>query len=65
MRELTLNEMTLVAGGTGVCTPANSGGGNSYGGVTQPGSLGRDLIDIYEGLVAATSYVIERVAKAF
>ena len=36
----------------------------NYGGVTEPGSLGDDLIDIYEGLVALTSHMIERIAKA-
>ena len=59
MRELTLNEMNLVSGAADDCS-----GGNNYGGVTNPGSLGQDVIDIYEGLVAATSYIIERVAKA-
>jgi hypothetical protein len=59
MRELTLSEMNRVAGAGGECS-----GGNNYGGVTEPGSLGDDLIDIYEGLVAVTSYMIERVAEA-
>lgn len=58
MRELTLNEMNVVSGAGGEC-------GNNYGGVTEPSSLGDDLIDIYEGLVDATSYIIERVANAF
>lgn len=64
MRELSLNEMNLVAGGTLRCTPEDAGSGNSFGGVTAPRNLGQDLIDIYEGLVAATSHVIERVANA-
>lgn len=59
MRELTDNELNFISGGHGVCTPENS-----YGGVTNPGSLGRDLINIYEGLVSLTSHVIERVANA-
>ena len=59
MRELTLNEMNLVSGAADDC-----GGGNNIGGVTDPGSLGQDMIDIYEGLVEATSYIIERVAEA-
>lgn len=60
MRELTTAELGLVAGGTGQCTPANS-----YGGVTDTKSVGDDIIDIYEGLVQATSHIIERVAGAF
>ena len=61
MRELTLNEMNFVSGAGDDCS---SGGSNNIGGVTEPGSLGDDLIEIYEGLVSATSYVIERVANA-
>ena len=66
MRELTTSEMDFVAGGTGVCTAQDSGGSgsNNYGGVTDTSSIGRDLINIYEGLVEATSHVIERVANA-
>ena len=60
MREITLNEMNFVSGAGDDC----SSGGNSYGGVTETSSLGSDLIEIYEGVVAATSYVIERVANA-
>ncbi len=58
MRELTMKEIAMVAGGGDAC------GGNNYGGVTDTGSFGDDLIAIYEGLVAATSHIIERVAKA-
>jgi hypothetical protein len=63
MRELNVNELNRVAGGGDQCTPENSG--NNIAGVTDPGSLGADLINVYEGLVAATSYIIERVANAF
>lgn len=59
MRELTTEEIAMVSGGGGDC------GGNNYGGVTDAGSVGGDLIAIYEGLVAATSHIIERVAGAF
>ena len=63
MRELTKAELAFVAGGGGQqCTPSNSG--NNYGGVSNTSTVGRDLVEIYEGLVAATSHVIERVAKA-
>lgn len=60
MRELTSTELSFVSGGTGQCTPSNS-----YGGVSDTTSLGDDLINIYEGVVAAASYIIERVANAF
>jgi|APCOG7522876152_1049122.scaffolds.fasta_scaffold143616_1 hypothetical protein len=62
MRELTMSEVEFVSGGTGVCTPENSG--NDYGGITDTSSVGEDIINIYEGLVEATSYIIERVANA-
>ena len=62
MRELTIGEIGFVGGGAEQCTADQ--GGNNYGGVTDTGSLGDDLIEIYEGLVQATSYVIERVANA-
>ncbi len=61
MRELTNNEIAMVAGGTGVC-PAPEG--NNIGGVSDSEGLGQDLINIYEGLVEATSHIIERVANA-
>jgi hypothetical protein len=62
MRELTMEEFSRVSGGTGECTAEQSG--NNYGGITEPGTLGQELIEIYEGVVEATSYVIERVARA-
>lgn len=62
MRELTLSEMDFVSGGTGTCTPENSG--NDYGGITNTTTIGQELIDIYEGVVEAVSHVIERVASA-
>ena len=62
MRELAQHELALVSGGEGqVCTPDD---GNNYGGVTDPNSFGEDLINLYEGLVSATSHIIERVANA-
>jgi hypothetical protein len=60
MRELTKAELSFVSGGTGQCTP-----GNSFGGVSNPSTLGNDLINIYEGVVAFASHVIERVANSF
>jgi len=62
MRELTMEEMGRVAGGTGECTAED--GANSYGGVTDTSVLGQELIDIYEGVVGAVSHIIERVANA-
>jgi len=62
MRELTVSEIGFVGGGADQCTSGQSG--NNYGGVTDTASLGQDIIEIYEGLVEATSYIIERVANA-
>ena len=59
MRELNSEEVGQVAGGVYSCKADND-----YGGITNPGGVGDDLIGIYEGLVAATSHVIERVANA-
>jgi len=65
MRELNREEISFVAGSGDKCSSDDSGsGGNDYGGVTEPSSVGDDLIAIYEGLVAATSHIIERVALA-
>lgn len=55
-----MSEMKIVSGAGDDC----SSGGNNIGGVTEPSNLGKDLVEIYEGLVAATSHVIERVANA-
>jgi len=63
MRELTMSEISLVSGAGDDCSSGNSGG-NNYGGITEPSSVGDEIIDIYEGLVAATSHIIERVANA-
>lgn len=64
MRELTATELELVSGAGADCPPSSESSGNNIGGVTDSGSLGQDLINIYEGIVAATSHVIERVANA-
>jgi hypothetical protein len=58
MRELDKMELELVSGGHGVCSA------NDFGGIKNTGTLTDDLISIYESLIAATSYMIERVAKA-
>ncbi len=64
MRNLTKNEIQMVAGGGDECSSDGGGGKNDYAGVSDPKSLGSDLIELYEGLVEATSYIMERVAKA-
>ena len=63
MRELTMSEIGLVAGAGDECSSGDSGG-NNYGGITDTNSVGREIIEIYEGLVAATSHILERVADA-
>jgi hypothetical protein len=62
MRELKSSELSFVSGAGDGCS---SGSGNDIGGVTNSGSLGQDLINIYEGVVQAVSHVIERVADAW
>lgn len=57
MRELTLNEMNVVSGAGDEC-------GNNVGGIGDSTTVGTYVINIYEGLVAATSHIIERVANA-
>lgn len=64
MRLLNEMELEVVYGAEGVCTPANTSG-NTYGGVVATQSFGNDLINIYEGVVAVTSHIIERVANTF
>lgn len=61
MRQLTINELNLVSGAGDECPT----GGNNLGGITEPDSLGDELISIYEGVIEAASYVIERVANSF
>ena len=62
MRDLTMVEVGLVSGGNDSCSAEDSG--NNYGGVTDTTTLGRDMINAYEAVVEAVSYVMERVAKA-
>lgn len=60
MRVLTSRETCAVGGGN-ECT-ANDG--NTYGTVSDTSTVGEELIELYEAAVAATSYIIERVADA-
>jgi len=62
MRELNSSELSFVSGAGDGCS---GGSGNNIGGVTNSGSIGDDLINIYEGIVQAVSHVIERVSKAW
>ena len=64
MRELTATEMSFVSG-AGDEFSVEGGGGNEYGGVSNTGAVGDELVDLYEGLVQAVSHIIERVANAF
>jgi len=65
MRELTMSEISLVSGAGDDCSSGSGGSaGNDLGGVVDSAGLGKDLINIYEGVVAATSHIIERVANA-
>ncbi|MCO4810145.1 MAG: hypothetical protein KC572_00975 [Gammaproteobacteria bacterium] len=63
MRELTMSEIGFVSGAGDDCSGGDSGG-NNYGGITDTNSVGKEIVEIYEGLVAATSHIIERVANA-
>ena len=62
MRELRTSELDFVSGGL-VCREETAA--NTYGGISRPSSVGGDLISFYEGLIQATSYMIERVANSF
>jgi hypothetical protein len=63
MRILNHDELCYVSGAEEQCTPENSG--NDFSGVTNTEDFGTDLINLYEGTVAAVSHIIERVAGAF
>ncbi len=62
MRELNATELSQVSGAGDECS--GGGSGNDIGGITDSDNVGTDLINIYEGVVAAVSHVIERVAVA-
>jgi hypothetical protein len=59
MRELSVSEMSFVSGAGGECS------GNVIVGISDSSNFGNDVIAIYEGLIAATSHIIERVANSF
>lgn len=60
MRVLTMGEIGKVTGGGDTCS-----GTNEVYGIGDVESFGDYLIGIYDGLVAATSHIIERVAESF
>lgn len=65
MRTLNTNELNFVSGGEGTCGPEHDASvGNTYGGIIDTTAVADEIIDLYEGLVEATSYIIERVANA-
>jgi len=64
MRDLTAREIGWVAGGADSCSEGGANDGNDYLGGASPGDVGDIVIAVYEGLVAATSHIIERVANA-
>lgn len=67
MRELTMSEIGFVSGAGDECSGgggSGDSGGNSYGSINDTSSVGNEIIELYEGLVAATSHIIERVANA-
>ena len=69
MRTLTVNELEWVAGGdTEITVSASVGKAEVKATVKTDGdtsNFGQALIDLYEGAVEATSYVIERVVNVF
>jgi hypothetical protein len=61
MRELTLEELGFVTGAGDECE--DEGSSPKILGI-ETGDVGRAAIEVYEGLVEATSHIIERVANA-
>lgn len=64
MRVLTIEEMGFVSGAGDECSSGGGETGNNVGGVSNFEQVGQDMIDAYEGAVAAMSHIIERVAEA-
>ena len=63
MRDLSMNEIRMVSGAGDECSSGASDG-NSYGTINDTTTVGDEIINLYEGLVEATSHIIERVANA-
>lgn len=64
MRNLTMNEAGLVAGGADVKVSTCAGGASVEVKNVSAKDIGKGLIEAYEGAVAAVSHVIGRVADA-
>jgi hypothetical protein len=62
---LTAADVEQVAGGDGTCSTTVTFSTSEIGITTTGTSVGDALIDTYDGVVAATSHVIETVAKSF
>ena len=62
MRELTMSEIGFVSGAGNNCPSGEDSSG--FAGLGDSSQFGENLVKIYEGLVAATSHIIERVANA-
>ncbi|MCH7537105.1 MAG: hypothetical protein IIB74_09890 [Proteobacteria bacterium] len=62
MRELTMSEIGFVSGAGDDCPSGEDSSG--FAGLGDTSQIGKNLVNIYEGLVAATSHIIERVANA-
>lgn len=62
MRSLLMQEIEAVSGGAEVTASVGSCSGVTV--KSDSKGFGQALIDVYEGLVDATSHVIERVANA-
>lgn len=65
MRTLVAQELRLVYGAEGQCTPENSGENLSVRLTIDSGLTGQDITPQYEAIVAATSRLIERIANYF
>ena len=62
---LTAGDIEQVAGGDGTCTTTLTVSSSEIGFSTTANSVGDALINTYDGVVDATSHVIETVAKSF
>jgi hypothetical protein len=62
---LTADQVEQVAGGDGTCSTTLTVSSSEVGFTTTANSLGDALINTYDGVVDATSHVIETVAKSF
>ena len=64
MRNLTMHETALVAGGADIKVSACPGGASVEVKNVSAKSLGKSVVEAYEGAVSAASHIIGRVADA-